>query len=358
MLLLFIKKLSKIIRVQYTLFCFLIVALLQTSIVNAQPKLKIIELSSLGGYEINFAKIKKVASINNQSLMGEIGYLPGENYSINFPFDVQRVSYLIKNGSLINQGDIIAKVEGYDVHHFIDEYTSAKVLLDIQEKHFQTNKKYFENQTIKSSQWIEITKSYYAAQLNFEHMQHLMSFLSIDKNEQISLVSPVAGIIKIPDLVGSKSAGDIAFDIIDINAIKVKITVPVLLANKLSYFNVSPTCKLNLHSIEKITNKFHRTIWATPDSTHCKLSVGQVIKVTPVQKVQGYKIAKSAIFEYEDINYIAIKNKINLTLIPINIIGTEKNTYLFTTNENIDDQLGLISSVSILQGNLLSLGAE
>ena len=331
---------------------------MQISTVNAADSLRMIALSSLGNFDASFSEVKKVELLKGQSLIGEIGYMAGENYSVTFPFDVQRITYRVKNGSEVNKGDTIALVEGYDVHHFIDEYETTKVLLEIQEMHFQTNKQYFENKTIKSSQWIEITKSYYEAKLNFEHIQHLMSFLHIDKNEKITLVSPKAGVIQIPSLISSKVAGELAFDIVDTNAIKVKVTVPLLLASNLSHFEVNSTCRLNINSIEKIANKFHQILWTEPASTDCKLILGQVIKVTPIHNIDGYKIAKSAIFEFKNKNYIAIKTKESLSLIPIDLIGTSAGEYIFTTNENIEGKQGLISSVSILQGSLLSLGAE
>ena len=358
MTLLFIRKSPTSTKLKYTIFYFLIVALMQITTVNAVDTIRMIELSSLGNFDANFSDVQKVELLNGQSLIGEIGYMAGENYSVTLPFDVQRITYRVKNGSEVNKGDTIALVEGYDVHHFIDEYETTKVLLEIQEMHFKTNKEYFENKTIKSSQWIEITKSYYEAKLNFEHIQHLMSFLHIDKNEKITLVSPKAGVIQIPSLIGSKVAGELAFDIVDTNAIKVKVTVPLLLASNLSHFEVNSTCRLNINSIEKIANKFHQILWAEPASKDCKLILGQVIKVTPIQNIDGYKIAKSAIFEFENKNYIAIKAKEALSLIPIDLIGTSAGEYIFTTNENIEGKQGLISSVSILQGSLLSLGAE
>ncbi len=346
------------IKCQYTLFYLLIVVLIQISTVNASDEIKILEISSLGNFEANFSEIEKVEFVKGERLLGEVDYLPGENYSVTFPFDVQRISYLVKNGDTVGQGDKIAIVEGYDVHHFIDEYKSAKILLGIQQQHFQTNKLYFENKTIKRSQWIEITKSYYQAKLNFEHIQHQMSFLNIDENEIISLISPKTGIIQIPNVVNSRVAGELAFDIVDNGAIKVKIAAPILLTSNLSHFLASPSCRLRINSIEKIADKFHQRLWAEPESSNCNLTLGQVIRVIPVQKVAGYKISKTAIFEFNDTNYIAIKANQALSLIPINLIGENEDKYIFTTKENIKGKQGLISSVSIIQGNLLGLGAE
>jgi len=358
MSLFFIKKSSKFIKLQYTLFFFLIVVLIQTSTVKASDDITTVDISSLGSFEASFLAVKKVGFMKGQHLIGQVAYMPGENYSVTLPFDAQRISYYVKNGSLVKQGDTIALVEGYDVHHFIDASKSAITLLKIQEEHYQRNKLYFERNIITSSQWIEITKSYFEAKLNLEHIQHQMSFLHIDENEKVTIVSPKTGIIQIPSLDGIRVAGDLAFDIIDKRMIKVKVSVPLLLASNLSHFEVTQSCSLNINSIEKIADKYHQVFWAEPATTNCKLTLGQGIKVTPVQTIDGYKIAKSAVFEFEDQNYVAIKVNTALNLVPINLLGTSKGEYIFTTNENIDGKQVLISSVSILQGRLLSLGAE
>lgn len=356
--LLFIRKSPKHTKFKYTLLSLLAFVLIQLSVANATDTLRMIDLSSLGSFKADFSTVEKVEYMKGQSLIGEISYMTGDNYSVLLPFDVQRISYQVKNGSYVNKGDTIAVVEGYDVHHFIDQYHSTKKLLDVQEMHFQTNKKYFENKTIKSSQWIDITKSYYEAKLNFEHIKHQMSFLHIDENERISFVSPKSGVIKTPHLVESKVAKELVFDIVELNAIKAKITVPLSLASNLSHFEVHSTCRLKISSIEKIADKFHQILWAQPSSNDCKFTLGQLINVVPVNSIQGYKIYKSAVFEFDNSNYIAIKVEDKLSLVPINIIGSSDGQYIFSTKENIEGRQGLVSSVSILQGSLLNLGVE
>lgn len=354
----FTKNLISSTKVKYTLFSFLIVTLSQIFGAKASDGLKIIELASLGKFEKKFSEIQAVQFIKGQSLIGRVDYMSGKNYSVHFPFDSQRVNYLVANGSLVTEGDTIAIIEGYDAHHFIDEFKSAKELLAIQEMHFQSNLQYFENKTIKSSQWIEITKSYHEAKLKVEHFQHQMSFLHIDEKEQISLISPKTGIIIIPNLAESKMSGELAFDIVDKNAIKVKVTIPLLTASNLSYFSVNPSCQLNISSIDKTADSFHQTVWAEPSSQNCKLALGQILKVIPVTNIKGYKIAKSALFELHNNNYVAVKYGEALRLIPVVLIGTSQDDYIFTTTVSIEGEQGLVSSVSILQGNLLHLGSE
>lgn len=358
MSLLFIKKSSISIQCNKALFYFLIFWGAQLFVVATAMEVTKVPTTSLGQFKANFSQVKKTKLMKSQSLIGQVSYMAGENYTITLPFDVQRIHYQVKNGSEVSQGETIAIVEGYDVHHFIDEYKSAKVLLAIQKKHFQTNKQYFNNKTIKSSQWIEITKSYYEAKLNFEHIQHQMSFLHIDENEQISLISPKSGVIQIPSSSGRKTFGELAFSIIDISAIKVKVIVPLLLADNLLHFNVNSTCKLNVSSVEKVVDKFHQILWAEASSEQCELLLGQSIRVIPIKKITGYKIAKSAVFEFENNNYIAIKADDALALIPVSLMGATQGEFIFTTKNPIDDEQVLISSVSILQGSLFSLGGE
>ena len=356
--LLFIKKSSIRIKCKVMLLNLLTLTFFAISTVNANDYLSMIELSSLGDFEADFSEVKTVTYMKSQSLIGEVSYISGENYSVIFPFDVQRISYQVNNGSNVNKGDTIALVQGYDVHHFIDEYYSTKALLKIQEAHFQTNKQYFENKTIKSSQWVDITKSYYEAKLNFEHIQHQMSFLHIDEDEKISFISPETGVIQIPNINGSKKSGQLAFNIIDDKSIKVKVVVPLLLASNLSHFEVDSTCKLEITSVEQVADKYHQILWAKSTSTHCSMTLGQVIKVTPIKRIQAYKIDKAAVFEFENNNFIAINSNKKLSLVLIKLIGATSDNYIFTTEGNIEEKQALISSVSILQGYLLRMGVE
>ncbi|MGB0938480.1 MAG: hypothetical protein ACPGTQ_13550 [Colwellia sp.] len=353
------KKILSYFNSQYTLFCFSVIALLQAPLSYSYDEIENIKLSKLGKFKATYADIRKVDFIEGQSVIGEVKVRTGENYSVSFPFDVQRVRYHVKNGSLINKGDTIATVEGYDVHHFIDEYKSTQKLLEASENHFQTNRQYFENKTIKSSQWIEITKNYFEAKLNFEHIQHQMSFLHIDENEQVTLISPKKGILKITSVSSSRFKGDLAFDIIEPRSIQVQLSLPILNTSSLNHLKVTPKCSLTIESLESVANKYHQTLWASPSiNSDCNLTLGQVIKVTPIQDFIGYKIKKSAIFEFEDKNYIAIKSESELAVINVNLFGTKGNEYYFTANTNIEERKGLISSVSILQGHLLNLGDE
>ena len=353
-----LKKTPNVFTNNFVLLTLFFIALCQIPSVFAFEKKEIIELSVLGYFEIKFSTIEKETLKVGQNLIGEVTYKPGENYSVVLPFDVQKVTYHIKNGSYVELGATIATVEGYDVHHFLDEFESAKIILQASENHFQTNKAYFENKTIKSTQWIEITKSYFKAKLNFEHFQHQMSFLHIDKNEKITLISPKNGIVKIPNFGNIKQAGDLAFDVISTNSVKVKVTTPLSYAANLSHFVMTSSCELEINSFESIVDKYHQTVWASPKSEQCKLTLGQSVKLTPILNFNGYKVPKSSIFELNDKDYIAIRSGDTVSLVSILIVGANNKEYYVTAKQDISNKKALVSSVSILQGKLLELGVE
>jgi len=352
------KIIRHFLRTQYTLFFLSALALLTFNPVFASQNLAPVDLSSLSGFDVEFAPIKKTEFINGQSLIGEVNFKPGGNYTVMFAFDVQQVHYLYPNGSMVEKGAAIASVEGSDVHHFLNAYQSAKDMFAIAKSHYDINQQNLKNKIIRSSEWVEITKSYFEAKLNFEHMQHQMSFLKVDDNENVTLLSPKKGILKIINESGNRIMGDTAFDIIDPSSIRVKIKVPLRLGNTLTRFKVSQNCSLNIDSHDSIADKYHQIVWASPSSNECQLTLGQTLKVTPVNKLTGFKVAKSGVFEFDDNNYIALKAGDSLELLRIELKGIQNNNYVFTANKKLDGQLVLISSVSALQGMLLHLGRE
>ncbi|XQW86582.1 hypothetical protein ACOYR1_07625 [Thalassotalea piscium] len=316
-----------------------------------------IPLSSLGDFHIEFTKIESSDYLEKQSVIGQVTYLTGENYSVLLPFDIQKISYTLHNGSQVNKGDIIAKVDGYDVHHFFDEYESAKAIFEASKHHYLTNKRYFNNKTIKSSEWLDITSSYFSAKLTLEHFHHQLAFLQVNDKDEVFFISPENGLLNLTDVTSSKSSGDLAFEIINEKSIRVKISLPLTTNNRLSHFLVSPSCSLSLGRQESLADKYHYTLWTVPDDG-CHFTLGQRVTVTPIYHFNGYKIPKSAIFEFKDIDYLVLKNGDTLQLNPITIMRGDQ-AYAYVTSEKAIASLEVLtSSVSVIQGILLGLGAE
>jgi len=66
-------------KFKYSLFCFLFCIFIKISTVSAADNIRAIELSLLGSFDVNFSEVNKVNLMKGQSLIGEVGYMSGEN---------------------------------------------------------------------------------------------------------------------------------------------------------------------------------------------------------------------------------------------------------------------------------------
>ncbi|GAA5137444.1 MULTISPECIES: hypothetical protein [Thalassotalea] len=332
--------------------------LLSVHNVKANENIPTVSLSSLGDFQTEFTTIEPANFLNGQSLTGKVTFRTGENYSVSLPFGIQKISYLVKNGSTVGRGEKIAKIEGYEVHHFLDEYESVKAIFSASELHYLTNKRHFNDKTLKSSEWLAISQSYFDAKLQLEHFNHQLSFLTVDENENVYFISPENGIVSLKNVENSKSVNDLAFEIINPESVKVEILIPISQQQNLSHFVVSSNCQLVIKNVEMLANKYHSRVWASPATNNCNFRLGQTLTVSPVYHFAGYKVPSSSIFEFENRDFIAVKIVDKLRFYPLTIASTDQeNTYIIT-NEDISNKEVLASSVSIVQGILLKLGAE
>ncbi|MBL4822085.1 MAG: HlyD family efflux transporter periplasmic adaptor subunit [Colwellia sp.] len=320
-----------------------------------------ININELGKYKLNFEQISSVTTVSSNALMAQVTEKSGANFSVFLPFDVQQVNTLVTNGQLVAKHQKIAYLNGYDVHHFLDEFEAAKQLFTIAEKQYQSSSALYASKALKQSQWLEINNNYFSAKLIFEHLHHYMSFLNIDKNEKIAIIAPIAGIIKYSNTSdgNSKAEGELLFDIIPKSAIRLKVKVPLTNISNLAYLKIAKQqCKLAVNSKENIINDFTITIWSKPLNDECLLILGKQVIVTPIYQQNAFSINRTAVFEFKDSNYIAVKHHTQLNLVAINILNSTNDQFIFQSAIELKDKEALTSSVSAIQGMLLNLGDE
>lgn len=329
---------------------------------SAQAQMpKQIDLNTLAGYQLAFDKIDSVNLVAGNNLLAKVGEKTGANFSVFLPFGVQQVNYLVTNGEKVEASQAIAELKGYDVHHFLDEYEAAEQLFKQAEKQYLSSKILFKNKALKQSQWLEVNKNYYEAKLRFEHLNHYRGFLTVNEHEKIVIIAPTAGYVRHANSSASKLEGELLFDIIPSEAIRLTTNVPLANIEQLSQLNVlNSDCVLNIASKETIASRFVTKIWSTAinESKQCQFTLGQSLVVTPIYQQKALTVNKKAVFEFEDKNYIALKDQQKLTLVSINILSSSANHYHFTANADLANKSALISSVSAVQGILLNLGDE
>jgi len=319
-----------------------------------------IKFSMLGEYQLNFKNISSVATISGHNLLATVSEKPGANFSMFLPFSVQQINYLVSNGSYVEKDQMVAYLNGFDLHHFLDEFTAAEQLFKNAEQQYLSSKKLFDNKALQQSQWLTISQNYFAAQLRYEHLNHYKVFLNIDESGNIAITSPISGYVRFSSEMAVKQEGEILFDIIPKNSIRLKASVPIINIKNLQNFNVVTTqCQLGIDSSERVIKNFSQITWSSPLNNECLFTLGEQVLITPHYQQNAFEIIKEAVFEFNNKDYIAIKQSTNeLKLIVIDILGASGDSYYFLSNNDLTNQKALVSSVSALQGVLLELGSE
>lgn len=314
--------------------------------------------SSLGKFTTNYSQITQVDKLNSNQVIGNVVVKPGANYKVSLPIDIQQLTYYKQNGTLVKQSDVIAKLSGFDVHHFIDEMETAKSIFNDSKKYFEATRSAADSRTFKTAEWLEISKKYAQAKLNYEHFIHLREILKINSDDSVDLLSPVEGILQVPNqehMQGNSSHQ--LFEVIPADSLLLKAYVPAQkLALLSNLFNEDNGCSYQIQQIEPVIKNYHQTVWAQPSSNQCSLTLGQKVVLTPQFSQTANKIIKSAVFELDNKDYIAIKNGENLTLINVNIIDKQGDYFIFTAQQELVSSFALSSSVSIAQGLFMGLG--
>ena len=300
-----------------------------------------------------------VNKITGNKVLAQVTEMEGSSHAMNLPFNIQKINFLVANGQWVQDKQAIAILSGKDVHHFFDEYQAAKQLFTVANDYYQSSLKFLNNKTIRQSQWYEISQNYFSAKLNLEHLNHIMSSLTVREDEQVIINAPSSGFIQFSTTNMAKQEGQLLFDVTPLNAIRLKVKLSNKRKAQLVEFNLDDNnCRFAVSHIEKTVENFNVTAWSEAIKPSCHLMLGDSVVVTPVYQQTAFSVNKSAVFEFEDQNYIAIKEQQKVNLVVINILSATHNGYLINAKSLLDGQEVLVSSVSAIQGVLLELGGE
>ncbi|MFQ3194867.1 MAG: hypothetical protein ACI9N3_001696 [Colwellia sp.] len=78
MSLLLVKEIPKILNCKYALFYLCFIVLFQISSAFSFEKIRVVELPSLGAFELKFSTVKKANLMIGQNLIGEVSYTAGD----------------------------------------------------------------------------------------------------------------------------------------------------------------------------------------------------------------------------------------------------------------------------------------
>ena len=331
-----------------------------------------IDLGALGELELSYMEAAAVSSYPGQSIVAAVTFRQGEAYTLTVPRAVQQIHYLVEVGERVERGQAFAELHGPEIHHFMVEVDVAKKILASAERRFNSNKVLYEKKAIKESQWLEISKSYYAAQLEYEHLRHFSDLVITgnskgDKPEEnkaenkvesnIVITAPISGVLDYFLQPTSLKGGDTVAAVVPESSIRLSAAVPFGASNEFSSF-VTTSCQLAVSSVASKVQNYFVSAWSVPIEPECKLTLGQAVLVTPRYKTQAYKVPMSSVFEWQQATSLLVRSGKKLQVVKVVLLASDGDDYIVTAQQPLQNKAVLTTSVSAVQGVLLGLGGE
>lgn len=318
-----------------------------------------IDMETLGELELSYVEAIPVSSYPGQGIVAEVTFRPGEAYTLTAPRRVQQTHYLVEVGARVERGQAFAELHGPEIHHFIYEVEIARKMLANAQSRFNSNKVLYEKKAIKESQWMEISEKYYAAQLEYEHLRHFNDLVITEKPEEDKIVigAPISGVLDYSmESAGFQDGDEIAAFVPEMS-IRLRAPVPVSARNQISSL-LAPACQLDVSSVADMVQNYFVLAWSVPIEPGCHLTLGQSLLVTPVYKVQAYKIPMASVFQWQRATSILVRSGEQLRAVKVTLLVSDGDDYIVTAEESLQNAAVLATSVSAVQGILLGLGDE
>ena len=318
-----------------------------------------IALKDLGMLSLEFTQVQQIESYRGQPLAARVTYRPGEAVSLVTPHRIQQITYLAETGETVSAGQAIAIMSGPEIHHFLTEFEVIQQRLAATKRRYDSNQKLYQNRAIDEARWIEITDAYYALQLEYEHMRHFRNLLSPapDDEDRITLNSPASGILQYrQDSPGIVSGGELAL-LLPPDTLRLKVSVPIKRRNGLNSL-ISENCQSRIDSVSGIASDFFVQAWSEPLAEQCQLLPGERLLVTPEYALQGYRVPRQSVFQWQDESTVLLRRELELVTVPVKLLSGDGTTYSVACSTDITGGEVLSSSVSAVQGVLMGLGGE
>jgi hypothetical protein len=326
---------------------------------SAFVRAETISLSELGHLDVSYMSPKKVASYEGSPLPAQIARLPGNDYWVMTPENIQQVTFLVGQGQVVTKDQAIVRLTGPEVFHFLAQIEAAKSLYDLAKQRYDRNLPLLKNGSIGSDKWREISQDYFSAHLEYEHMQHFMEMVqTIDADtESLVVMAPVAGIVNLNYLNSPYSAGVQLFSLIPTDSIRVKVSVPMSQSTSLSAVNINQ-CHIAIDEVSAIADGVFLTAWSTPVPQTCNLLLGQQITVIPEYQKAVYLVPKISVFTWQQDSQIFTQKDQTLSSLSIDVLGSTADDYIVASDQDLSQIKVLSQSVAAVKGILLGLGGE
>ncbi|WP_434950686.1 membrane fusion-like protein [Shewanella sp. HL-SH4] len=326
---------------------------------SAATRAESISLADLGNLTLSYIQPQKLASYEGSSLPAQVERLPGNDYWVTAPENIQQVTFLVTQGQNVTKGQAIVRLTGPEVFHFLAQIDAAESLYSLAKKRYERNQPLLKSGSISTDQWREISLDYFSTHLTFEHMQHFMEIVQgIDaETESLVVTSPMAGVVKLNHIDSQYIEGTQLFSLIPVDSVRVKIDVPMSQSTSLSAININQ-CHIAIDEVSSIAQGIFLTAWSMPITSDCGLLLGQQITVIPEYQKAVYLLPKNSVFTWHQDTQIFTQTVTNLTAMSIDVLGSTPDQYIVASDHDLSQMQVLSQSVAAAKGILLGLGGE
>ena len=328
------------------------------ALVSAGARAESIRLSDLGSLRVEFAAVVSANEFPGRPMAAQASFRPGEALSLVTPARVRQISYRHPPGTAISKGEVIARLDGPEIHHFTTEFQVLEARLAAAQRRYNSNLKLYQRQAIDEGRWIEISDAFHALQLEYEHMRHFHELLSPDDAvDALWLQSPADGLLHYQQSSPGLAAGGELALVIPPDALRLRVAVPLAQRQQLRALSFAD-CTVSVDAVSAVARDFFVEAWSAPLRGDCALLPGERLMVTPMLAAPGYLLPQGAVIQWRGEATVLVKNGDALETVAVNLLAHTGDHYFVSCNDDLAGRSVLTTSVSAVQGLLLGLGGE
>ena len=98
--------------------------------------------------------------------------------------------------------------------------------------------------------------------------------------------------------------------------------------------------------------------WSAPLDDNCSYLPGQRLMMTPLYQFTGYRVPRSAVFQWEGVSTVLLRSGQQLKTVEVELLSSNSRYYAVASPDDISGGEILSTSVSAVQGVLMGLGSE
>ncbi|MGX2955316.1 hypothetical protein ACWAU3_23085 [Shewanella sp. JL219SE-S6] len=136
-----------------------------------------ISVADLGKLTLSFTSVNQVQQIEAAPVPAILAAQPGSSFYLTAPETIQQRRWLVAEGEWVDEGQALVQLKGAEIAHFQLQFAAAEAAFKLAKQRYDRNQKLRANGAIGAETWSQISRQYFDALLQYEHLQHFSELL-------------------------------------------------------------------------------------------------------------------------------------------------------------------------------------